>query len=204
MQANPMRASDLRVHNQKMVLSIIHASRREGISQSEIVQKTGLKAPTIFRIFSALEGDGLIEATETEPEEGIVVKKGRRPVNYVVSKDAHYSIGLEFWTAYLSIGVFNFIGDRIYSGMHPLPEGIHADEVLALIVAQVGDIIKELGLSKQKILGLGVAAPGQVDLKNKRVAYYPRIVGMKDISANIATEAIPTTSPCLPSSCAPG
>jgi len=34
MQANPMRASDLRVHNQKMVLSIIHASRREGISQS--------------------------------------------------------------------------------------------------------------------------------------------------------------------------
>jgi len=181
MQANPMRASDLRVHNQKMVLSIIHASRREGISQSEIVQNTGLKAPTIFRIFTALEDEGLIEAIETEIEEGSVAKKGRRPVSYVVSKDAHYSIGLEFWTAYLTIGVFNFIGDRIYSGMHPLPDGIDADEVLALIVAQVEDIIRELAVDKHKILGLGVAAPGQVDLKNKRVAYYPRIVGMKDI-----------------------
>ena len=53
--------------------------------------------------------------------------------------------------------------------------------MLALIVSQVGDIIGELALDRQKILGLGVAAPGQVDLKNKRVDYYPRIVGMKDI-----------------------
>ncbi|MDD4573020.1 MAG: ROK family transcriptional regulator [Sphaerochaeta sp.] len=181
MQASPMRTSDLRVHNQNMVLSLIHASQREGLSQSEIVQRTGLKAPTIFRIFSVLEKEGLIEATETKLEEGSIAKKGRRPVNYVVCRDAHYSIGLEFWTAYLSIGVFNFIGDRIYSGMHPLPEGINADEVLALIVAQTDDIIKGLGLDKQKILGMGVAAPGQVDLKDKRVAYYPRIVGMKDI-----------------------
>lgn len=182
MQANPMRASDLRVHNQKMVLSIIHASQRIGTSQSEIVQSTGLKAPTIFRIFTALEEEGLIEALSSELEEGAAAKKGRRPVNYIVSKDAYVSIGLEFWTAYLSIGVFNFIGDRIYSGMHPLPGGVHADEVLDLIVLQVQEILGQLSIDRKRVLGLGVAAPGQVDLRNKRVAYYPRIVGMKDVA----------------------
>lgn len=42
MQGNPLRASDLRVHNQNMVLSLIHASKEAGTSQSEVVQKTGL------------------------------------------------------------------------------------------------------------------------------------------------------------------
>lgn len=64
MQGNPLRTADLRVHNQNIVLSMIHAAGRQGTSQSEVVHKTGLKAPTIFRIFSSLEEDGLIESIE--------------------------------------------------------------------------------------------------------------------------------------------
>jgi predicted NBD/HSP70 family sugar kinase len=180
MQGNPLRASDLRVHNQNIVLSRIHASQSMGTSQSEIVQATGLKAPTIFRIFSSLEEEGLIKPIANDIEEGSAAKKGRRPVNFIVCKDARYSIGIEFWTAYLSIGVFNFLGERIYSSMQPLADGVTADEVIDLIVKQVKEIIEELALSMQKLLGLGVAAPGQVDLNHNRVAYYPRIVGMKN------------------------
>ena len=50
---NPLRAADIRERNEKIVLRLIHASRGQGLSQSEVVQSTGLKAPTIFRIFSA-------------------------------------------------------------------------------------------------------------------------------------------------------
>jgi predicted NBD/HSP70 family sugar kinase len=151
-----------------------------GASQSEIVQATGLKAPTIFRIFSSLEEDGLIMPISNDLEEGALTKKGRRPVNFIVCKDARYSIGLEFWTAYLSIGVFNFLGERIYSSMQPLADRVTADEVIALIVKHVQEIITNLAIPMEKILGLGVAAPGQVDLEKNRVAYYPRIVGMKN------------------------
>ncbi|AEV30294.1 transcriptional regulator/sugar kinase [Sphaerochaeta pleomorpha str. Grapes] len=180
MQGNPLRASDLRVHNQNIVLSRIHASQTVGTSQSEIVQATGLKAPTIFRIFSSLEEEGLIRSISNDLEEGALAKKGRRPVNFIVCKDARYSIGIEFWTAYLSIGVFNFLGERIYSSMHPLADRVTADEVVSLIVKQVKEIIEELNIPMEKMLGLGVAAPGQVDLAQNRVAYYPRIVGMKN------------------------
>lgn len=181
MQTSPLRASDLRVHNQKMVLSRIHAAQTIGISQSEIVQATGLKAPTIFRIFSALEEDGLIEPIATDIDESIMAKKGRRPVNFIVCKDARYSIGLEFWAAYLSIGVFNFLGERIYSALHPLDDGVSAQDVIAMIVDEVKDIVEKLSIPMEKLLGMGVAAPGKVDLINNSVAYYPRIAGMRNL-----------------------
>lgn len=181
MQGNPLRAADLRVHNQNIVLSLIHSSGESGTSQSIVVQQTGLKAPTIFRIFSALEEEGLIEAV-TAVSEDAVAKKGRRPVLFMVSKNARFTIGLEFWTAFLSLGVFNFHGERIYSTMHPLGEDVEAFEVIDLIVEEVERILAELSINKEKVIGLGVAAPGQVDLANQRVRYYPRIKGMKDIA----------------------
>nr|WP_319472707.1 ROK family protein [uncultured Sphaerochaeta sp.] len=181
MQGNPLRTADLRVHNQNIVLSMIHAAGRQGTSQSEVVQKTGLKAPTIFRIFSALEEDGLIEAIEGGSEDS-TIRKGRRPVFYVVSKNARFSIGLEFWAAFLSLGVFNFQGERIHSAMHPLPGNVQAQEVTDLIVTEIERVLHELHIEKERVIGVGVAAPGQVDLERKRVRYYPRIEGMKDIA----------------------
>ena len=181
MQGNPLRASDLRVHNQNMVLALIHASKNLGISQSEVVQKTGLKAPTIFRIFSSLEEEGLILPAQGNYEEA-VARKGRRPVLYVVSKNARYTIGLEFWTAFLSLGVFDFQGERIHSVMHPLSESVEASQVIDLIVSEINRILSELSIPKKNVIGVGVAAPGQVDLAQKRVRYYPRIEGMKDIA----------------------
>jgi hypothetical protein len=52
---NPPHASDVRERNEKIVLRLIHSSRERGLSQSEVVHATGLKPPTIFRIFSYLE-----------------------------------------------------------------------------------------------------------------------------------------------------
>lgn len=168
----------MRSHNQSLVLSRIHASKDKGVSQSEIVQETGLKAPTIFRIFSALEDDGLIEPVPGGEEVGLQ-KKGRRPVAYAVCKDARYSIGLEFWAAYISIGVFDFRGDRIFSSIEPLAENTDVNEIIDIIVRMVTASIARLSIPTEKLLGIGVAAPGQVDLVNKLVMYYPRISGMK-------------------------
>ena len=178
MQDNPLRASDMRLHNKSLVLSRIHASQGRGVSQSELVQETGLKAPTIFRIFSALEEEGLIEPVQGGEGSGLQ-KKGRKPVSYAVCKDARYSIGLEFWAAYISIGVFDFRGDRIFSSMEPLGSDTDVDAVMDSIVRMVTDSVVRLSIPRNKLLGIGVAAPGQVDLENQLVMYYPRIHGMK-------------------------
>lgn len=180
MRNNPLRASDLRAHNQNIVLSIIYSAQGQGISQSEIVQKTGLKAPTIFRIFSVLEEEGLIVPVISGVDDEVSSKKGRRPVSYVVCKDAMYTFGIEFWSSSLSIAVFNFLGERIFASAKPLKKNITAEKISMLIIDWVNSIIFELAIPRSKILGIGVAAPGQVDLKKNTVGYYAPIKGMKN------------------------
>ena len=177
---NPLRSSDMRIHNQRIILSCIYEARKTGISQSELVVETGLKAPTVFRIFSSLEEQKLIEILEGVNGED-PVRKGRRPVVYRVCKNALYTIGLEFWVSSISMGIFNFNGDRVYSRIEPLKINISIQEVIDFIVFLVNEALESLQIDRDKVIGLGLAAPGQVDVVKRRVISYPRIREMRDI-----------------------
>ena len=177
---NPLRSSDLRIHNQKLILSRIYEARKSGISQSELVVETGLKAPTVFRIFTSLEEQRLIEILDGVNEED-PVRKGRRPVVYTVCKNAFYTIGLEFWVSNISLGIFNFNGDRVFSRIEPLKINISIYEVIDLIVLLINEALESLKIDRDRVIGLGVAAPGQVDVEKRRVISYPRIREMKNI-----------------------
>jgi predicted NBD/HSP70 family sugar kinase/DNA-binding transcriptional regulator YhcF (GntR family) len=186
-QDNPLRAQDLRVHNQNIILSRIYEKRNTGISQSELVMETGLKAPTVFRIFSDLEDQGLIEIHKNpggvlsgNSEENLG-RKGRRPVVYTVRKDALYTMGLEFWASSISLGVFNFNGNRVFSRVEPLKTNIDIAEVIDFIVFLVTEALNSLEIGREKVPGIGVVAPGQVDIIKRKVINYPRIQNMRDI-----------------------
>lgn len=177
---SPLRAADVRQRNEKIVLRLIHSSRERGLSQSEVVLATGLKPPTIFRIFSSLEETGYIEPLERAEDEGRQERKGRRPLAYVAKRDAFYAIGVEFWVERISIGVFDFQGSSIYSKMLPLSKGEDAAAVSTLIARLVEEALASLGLERERILGLGVGAPGEVNVGRREVASYQRIPGMRD------------------------
>lgn len=188
---NPLRSSDLGKYNQRLILSRIYEARNKGISQSEMVLETGLKAPTILRIFSSLEEQKLIELFKAEGKENEQVRKGRPPLVYTIRKDALYTVGLEFWVSSISLGVFNFNGDRVFSRIEPLKLGISAPEVIDFIVLLVNEALGSLKIDRSKVIGVGVAAPGQVDVVNRRAISYPRIRGMKNIAlADILEEKL--------------
>ena len=177
---NPWRAADMRIHNQKIILSKIYEARKRGISQSELVVGTGLRAPTLFRIFSSLEEQGLIEIFENSDEsEEDLIRKGRRPVAYNTKKDALYTVGLEFGVSYISIGVFDFRGSRIFSRVEPLRKNIDITETLDCVVNLVREALSSLNIPAEKVPGIGVAAPGQVDIVNRSVINYTLIPGMQ-------------------------
>ena len=191
---NPLRSSDLGKYNQRVILSRIYEARNTGVSQSEMVVETGLKAPTILRIFSSLEEQKLIELFKAEGRENEHVRKGRPPLVYTIRKDALYTVGLEFWVSSISLGVFNFNGDRIFSRIEPLKIGISTQEVIDFIVFLVNEALGSLKIDRNKVIGLGVAAPGQVDVVNRRVISYPRIRGMKNLAlADILEEKLKLT-----------
>ncbi|MGD1818536.1 MAG: ROK family protein [Pleomorphochaeta sp.] len=176
MVKNVMRASDIRTHNINLVLSEIYKCREEGISQSSLVNLTGLKAPTLFRIFSELENRDLIRPIKKEvKEEG---KKGRKPLLYTVNESSLYSIAVEFWAGVILIGLFNFKLKRIASISLSINEELDITQVISMIVKNINSLIEEHEIDKEKIIGVSVAAPGCVDIDNGMVIDYPRIKGL--------------------------
>ncbi len=189
-QDNPLRASDVRQHNEKMVLFLIYQAKRSGVSQSEVVQSTGLKAPTVFRIFNHLEEDGLIEPLALVQAETLQ-KKGRRPVAYRVRENALFTIGLEFWVDCITLGMFNFAGDLVYEKRIDLAPDLFAHEAASKMVALIRDVLKEQAIPDEKILGIGVAGPGQVNVARREIVYYPRILDMRNFPvATILEDAL--------------
>ena len=180
----PLRAADVRRRNKNLILRQIYAARGEGLSQSEAVAATGLKAATVFRIFSSLEEAGCIEplAAGGSPADGKgrQERKGRRPLAYIAKSDAFYAIGAEFWRGQVSLGVFDFQGVSVFTKTIPLSGSENAVAIVGLIVALVGEAVSVLAIPREKVLGIGVGASGQVNVGNRIVTSYPRIEGMKD------------------------
>ncbi len=174
----PLRGNDIRQQNEKLVLNIIHKS--SGISQSEVVQLTGLKPPTVFRIFSSLESEGLIEVYDKQVEES--EKKGRRPVFYRVKADARYIVGIDFWVGLASIVVVDFAGNPIHESITEFPMPLDANQVVEELKRLTEGALGESGVEREKVIGIGIGAPGRVDIENGVVLYYGRIPGMKNFS----------------------
>ena len=108
MKTTPLRSGDVRARNEKLVLKLIY--NQTGISQSEISTITGLKPPTVFRIFTSLIEQGFI--VECRSNRKATEKKGRKPSFFCVNPDACYAIGLDFWWQSAAVLVTDFSGNR--------------------------------------------------------------------------------------------
>jgi predicted NBD/HSP70 family sugar kinase len=170
----PLRSYDIRERNEKLVLSLI--SSRKTLSQSEVVAITGLKAPTVFRIFSILEAKQYIEPCDSGIE--IPEKKGRKPVYYCIKSDAHYAIGLDFWNRSASVVIVDFHRQPIYENIVNFPADVDAAYVLNRLRTLIRTSLRTSGIPPEKLLGIGIGSPGVIDLKQGMVLFYPRIRGM--------------------------
>ena len=184
MIGEPLRGNDVREKNEKLVLRIIHKS--DGISQSEVVQMTGLKPPTVFRIFSSLEEGGLIEAFDKKVDAS--ERKGRRPVYYRTKSDARFIIGIDFWVRSASIVIVNFSGEPVYKEVTELHDFIDADQVVRVLKELIEKSLQRSGVPRERLIGIGIGAPGRVDIESGTVVHYGRIRGMNNFSIKTPIE----------------
>lgn len=171
----PARAAEIREKNERLVLGLMFRAGR--MSQSEIAVSTGLKAPTVFRIFGELERLGLI--AQVDPPDGVFLdRKGRRPTWYAVVPGAYRLIGLDFRAGHASVVIEDFAASVLYSEDRALPNGADAGEVYELISALICQALARPESSGGPVLGIGVGAPGVVDLARGEVIEYSRIPGL--------------------------
>lgn len=181
MEQGPLRSTDVRDRNRKLILRTLF---QEGpLSQSQIVLRTGLKAPTVFRIFSKLEEESFIRPCKGPHDETASVdRKGRRPSYYCVVPHSAFAMGVDFSTAGGSVLMVNFVNDVIHHATEDFPEGIRREELLSRLGRMIGSAIDTSEVDPKRILGIGIGAPGIVDTASGIVVDYRRIEGLTGYS----------------------
>lgn len=177
----PIRSGDIRESNERLILKLIHDG--EGVSQSDVVARTGLRAPTVLRFFRHLENSGYIRRVPREPEPE---KRGRRPVYFKTAARAAYALGMEFWARSASAVILDFSGKVVFSGTWT-PESGDRDAVLGLLRRMFIESLRASGIPRGRLLGVCVGAPGQVNIETGEIIRYSRL-GIADISLKSALE----------------
>jgi len=174
MPKKPLRSQDIRERNEKLVLRLIYT--QDGISQSQVANITGLKPPTVFRIFTNLTDQGFI--IECKTFQKLNDKKGRKPSFFCVNPDACYVIGVDFWLESAAVLIVDFSGRPVYKEVVKFEVGIKAEEMMNRIEVLMRNSILKSNVEEQKILGIGIGAPGVVNIEQGIVLKYPRAKGM--------------------------
>lgn len=189
MEHQPLRSTDVRDRNQKLILRLLF--QNGATSQSQVVQQTGLKAPTVYRIFAKLEAENYIRPCEAPAEVAAETdRKGRKPVYYCVVPDAAFAVGIDFSTAGASAIVVNFVNQVIHHQSREFTPGIGRDEALSMIGALVGSALDACGIKPQQLIGIGIGAPGVVNTLTGVVVEYSRIAGLSDYSLKDHFESV--------------
>ena len=152
-------------------IEVLGLIREHGtISRAEIVEISGLSAPTISRIVKGLiREEKLVESIGIGDSSG-----GRPPVMLKFKGEKSYVIGIDLGATATRGVLSDLNGNFIEEIKFPtrLKDGFEE------IVGDVGDLIQKLANSNMKttsarIFGVGIAVAGLVDLENNIIEYSP-------------------------------
>lgn len=173
---SPLRGNDIRKQNEKLILGLI--LKNKYLSQSEAVNLTGLKPPTVLRIFTNLESEKLIKISKSKSIESD--KRGRKPVYYKVNSKAAYAIGIDFCSTSASVIIVDFNREPVFEKFIEFDGPQDGHTIIKLLQNTIDCALIETKIDQKKILGIGIGAPGRVDISSGTVFYFDRIEGLTD------------------------
>lgn len=171
--------SMVREVNRKKILSCIKNYGK--MPRVEICKKTGLSKPTVTRLIDELTREGfLVEKDYIES------RKGRHPINIDINESAGYCFGINLSKNTLGAALVDLKMNIVEKRLLMISNIVDKDTLVNTIISVIEDIVKVSKIDKNKILGIGVGAPGLVDYKSgvlKNFALGGKLCGipLKDI-----------------------
>ena len=152
-------------YNRKMFLRLL---RVEPMFRAEIARRMGLTRAATSLIAEELRQEGLIcETVSTEK------RMGRTPVPLMIAPEAGFAIGVYLNRDGCTAGVVNMCGQVLSKKRLRVGDGVEHEKVAPLIDA-IHHMVDETGILREKIVGVGVSAPGPLDGENGRILNPPR------------------------------
>lgn len=149
------------------ILRLIHSG--SNYSRLDIARRTGLSPALITSIVRKMIARNLV--IETPAVSSMV---GRKPVPLEVRSDAGFLIGVDIGSYYAHVVVTDMKGQIVYKEQVEtrIPDG--RVRVLQRVFECVRRAIAASGVSRERILGMGIAHSGVIDARKGLVLSFPR------------------------------
>jgi predicted NBD/HSP70 family sugar kinase len=154
-------------YNFNVVLSSIQAS--DGISRVEIAKTTRLTAQTVSVIVRRLIEQGIVRESGSLPSAGGKPRKTLR-----INPTAAYAVGIHFDPIEMSIVVVDMTGQALAHSHHEISPVLDPEALIDQGAQVAHKLLANLGITHDRVLGVGAACPGPIDQSQGLITSPPR------------------------------
>ncbi len=162
-------------YNQAVILDAVRRSA-DGVSRVEVAASTGLSAQTVTNIVRRLIDDGLIVEAGTR---GSGVGKPRTILR--LQPHGRFALGVHLDPSVIMVVLLDLAGSVVAHRAIPTPPSATAARTLGRIVRTASALVDSVGVDASRILGVGIAAPGPVDVGAGVVLDPPLLPGWRNV-----------------------
>lgn len=182
MKNNNLKSSDLKKINKQNILR--YAFSHELMTKQEIASYLKISQPTVATCLNDLVSQNLIKF------EGTASSTGGRKAQYIaVNKESVISIGVSLTKHHLRFIAINTCAERIaYQEIRYTINDV--DGLAKHLNCELNNFIDNNKLSRDKIIGVGIALPGIISYQKERIELSPSL-GFKAVAFKNLTSDIP-------------
>lgn len=169
--SNLLRLAD---YNQAVILDLIR--RRPGSSRAELQRDSRLASQTISNITRRLIDSEMIR--ESAPSDAT---RGRPSIPLTVNGAGAFAVGAHLDPARLTVVLLDVAGEVRHRRQLRTPRANDPDDITALIAASTDRVIRESGVDRERVLGLGLAVPGPIDARAGVVLDPPQLPAWHEV-----------------------
>jgi predicted NBD/HSP70 family sugar kinase len=172
----PAVAGSLRIINR---LTLLRLLRELGpISKPELSKRSGISRPTTAKVIDELEREGLAERVGKTQS---TTKGGKPGVLYRFNADGVKSGAIFLRVDAVQVAIIDGNARILGKLESQLGTDKHPESVIALIVALLADLLKQLGLTTNDLLGIGIGVPGLASVHSGIVQFAPHLPEWSDV-----------------------
>lgn len=162
--------------NQTVVLDVVRRAGG-GLARAEVARRTGLSPQTVTNVARRLLDLGLVV------EEGEAARRGPgRPGTLLrLNPVSRFAVGVHLDPATMTFVLLDLSGEVVARAQVPTPVPEDPEAVVAGLVAEIEGLIAGAGVDRDRVLGVGIAAPGPIDVEAGVVLDPPHLPGWHDV-----------------------
>ncbi|HEY0687491.1 MAG TPA: ROK family transcriptional regulator [Kribbella sp.] len=158
--------------NETVVLDAIRRADQR-LSRVELASATGLSGQAISNIIRRLLDAGLIREAGRLKGAGL----GKPRTLLELEPTGQYAVGVHLDPAVVTVVVLDLTGQVVARRRSETPPADEPDALIAGIAAAIEELIVEAGASRNRVVGVGIAAPGPIDVERGVVVDPPNLTG---------------------------